>query len=276
MPATSKPRRLWSEEVPGTCRQPKSFRLWGREARAKTLLRLRNTEVGQAESTQSAAPVLGKERRGSTYGTLRIQQDRTVSLQSHLQPKEHALVKKGLLKAGPDAAAKAAAAKPGPEASQDDGSSYEYETSEEQEEPAVVVRRYQKQATKTELPGKAEAAEKKAGMIQRRTESLRVMPHQAKKGLAVPPSPCRDQGRGASRPDDQDEDDKEGEGITLKKGPGATRPTEAEADSAEVGGPEGARPKLRMTRLPAQASQECALWHVSKRSNSLTTPSLSR
>ncbi|CAE7566652.1 unnamed protein product, partial [Symbiodinium pilosum] len=46
--------------------------------------------------------------------------------------------------------------------------------------------------------------------------------------------------RGASRPDDQDEDDKEGEGITLKEGPGATRPTEAEADSAE-------------------ASQECAL-----------------
>ena len=45
--------------------------------------------------------------------------------------------------ARPAAAKEAAAAETGSGAAQDEDSSYEYETSEEQEEPAVVVRRYQ-------------------------------------------------------------------------------------------------------------------------------------
>ena len=102
-------------------------------------------------------------------------------------------MKKGLLKKPrhqPDRMQpRAAAAKPGPEASQDDGSSYEYETSEEQEEPAVVVRRYEKQATKTKLPGKAKVLRRRRRLTHRRRESLRVMPHQAKKGLAASGQP---------------------------------------------------------------------------------------
>ena len=186
----------------------------------------------------------------------------------------------------------------------------------------MVVRRYQKQATKTELPGKAQAPEEKAppdseadrepesdappgkerasgssqpmqtdepqdspgtGAVkqsavkakQKKPRSIRPKQRLARAAICRLPSPPFKEGRGASRPDDQDEDDKEGEGITLKEGPGATRPTEAEADEAEVGGPEGARPRAEDDKA-AHASQECALWHVSKRSNSLTTPSLSR
>ena len=93
---------------------------------------------------------------------------------------------------------------------------------------------------------------------------------------AAKPAVTLKEGRGASRPDDQDEDDKEGEGITLKEGPGATRPTEAEADSAEVGGPEGARPRAEDDKAAPPRRARSAHWHVSKRSNSLTTPSLSR
>ena len=86
-------------------------------------------------------------------------------------------------------------------------------------------------------PSATKAKQKKAPFYKAKAEARSSGEVQAGR-----PAVILTEGRGASRPGKQDdEEDKAGDCVTLKEGPGVTRPTEEEAVSPKAGSPKETR-----------------------------------